>query len=630
MTTEARTINEALAAFEHGQYKTVITLLTDQTDLSPEGLRVLGNAYVFSGHFEQAEEPLERSSRAGDEEGMVEYGNFLRLTGRLAEASSHFMEITPKLSGELFLRAQRWWGTVDFLAGRTEMGLQRCEIAWHGYMALGDDELIGRVTQTIAQMHLTAGDLNRAGQLYQEAIRRLPLTDQPIFRISALGGLAEVQISLGEVKEARKTLDATQEALQFTDSLKSHVHILSVEAEYYRLFGDQEKYTKILHELQSVVEDLQDFESSTWTAASLADLYSLRGDHSLAMETLYELAPEGHHPLVIATRGMLLRRRRLYGAAIEALQEALDSPRLESRAQLRSLLHLADAQAKNGDTEGAGTSLKLAMEGLLAARDLILYSPDIAELSDLAQHALLEPDLSPYMEVLLGKLAALMGRNSVPDNTALHLRIQTLGRAAVFKDGEEIKLSLQGSVLTLVYLALNPSSTRKELEATLYPDREGKTAGDYFRAVFRELRVKLGQEVLWMDGSPKSPHYRLGPGVHVDLDTEHLREALRNGDTARALSLYRGPFLPDSKMESDWVDDTREELRRSLSAELRSKLQKARDDGDLRRALLLANQSLKLDPGDLDMLEIRVAVAHLVASPQDLARYVVELQRQMS
>ena len=167
-------------------------------------------AHILSGHYEQAELPLRQSSQAGDSEGMVEYGNLLRVTGRLSEASAHFMEVVPKLSGELLLRAQRWWGTVEFLAGRTEMGLQRCEAAWHGYLALGDDEMIGRITQTMAQMHLSVGNLPRARQLYEEAIRRMPLAQQSVFRIAALGGLADVQMSLGEVRDARKTLDSAQ------------------------------------------------------------------------------------------------------------------------------------------------------------------------------------------------------------------------------------------------------------------------------------------------------------------------------------------------------------------------------------------------------------------------------------
>ena len=320
----------------------------------------------------------------------------------------------------------------------------------------------------------------------------------------------------------------------------------------------------------------------------------------------------------------------MYGPAITEFQTALDSPRLEARDRLRSLLHMADSQSKNGDPDGAGVSLKTAMEGLLASRELILFSPDIRELSDLVQHALLDPELSPYMELLLERFAVLHGKDTKSDAPTIHLKVQTLGRAAVLYNGEEVRFSLNGSVLTLVYLSLFPSSSRKELEATLYPERGGKAAGDYFRAVFRELRVKLGQAVLWLDGSPKSPRYRLGPTVYVDLDMQHLREALRQGDTARALSLYRGPFLPDSKMESDWVDNTREELRQGVFEELRTRLNQATQAGDLRRALLLANQYLKIDPDDLNMLTDRVELARQVAPPQDLARYTVELQRQVS
>ena len=533
------------------------------------------------------------------------------------------------LSGELYLRAQRWWGTAEFQAGHKALGLKRCEQAWHGYMSLGDDNLIGRITQTIAQMHMTVGNLSRARQLFQEAVLRLMQSPDAMSRILAFSGLAGVQIALGELKDARKTLDQANEVLHFTDSLIARIQILSVESDYYHIIGDHGHYAETLHKLKAIVEDSQDFESLTWTATHLADLYSLQGRHTYAVDLLFKLSPERDHPLVLATQGILLRRRHLYEAAIADFQLALDSPRLEARDQLRCLLHLADAQAKVGDLDGSAASLKLALEGLMSSREQILLSPDIEELSDLVQHALLDPELSPYMEVVLDKFAVLLGRDSVSDDSVLHLKIQTLGRAAVISDGEEIKFSLNGSVLTLVYLALFPSSTRKDLETTLYPEREGKTAGDYFRAVFRELRVKLGQQVLWMDGSPKSPRYRLGPGVHIDLDIEHLRDALRSGDVARALSLYRGPFLPDSKMESAWVDETREELRRDLAAELRRRLSKARESGDLRRALLLANQYLKIDPDDLEMLEARVDVARQVAAPHDLARYMVELQRQL-
>ena len=630
MTAEATNLTQALSALEYGQYQAVITLLTSQAELTGEGWRVLGLAYLRSGHHEQAEQPLGNSSRAGDQEGQVEYGNLLRLTGRLESAIAHFAEVMPNLTGELRLRAQRWCGTAEFQLGNNEIGLQLCEQAWYGYMSMGDDEFIGKITHAIAQMNMHVGYVDRANQLFQEAIYRLRQSTDPKYKIEALGGLAETQLALGELRKSRATLDKAQEALKLSDALISKAQIISTEADYYNVMNDEHRLEATLLELRGIVEDMQDYESSVWTAFHLSDLYSLQSRHTEAMDVLYALSPEGGHPLLAVARGMLMRRRFMYASSILAFEIALKSPRIEARDRLRALLHLADAYSKNDDVESSNATLKLALEALLSARDQILYSPDISELTDLVQHALLDPELSPYMELVLDRFAALHGKDNAPDDTEMHLRVQTLGRAAVTKDGEEIHFSLNGSVLTLVYLALHPNSSRKDLETTLYPEREGRTAGDYFRAVFRELRVKLGQSVLWMDGSPKSPRYRLGPGVFVDLDIEHLREALRRGDTARALALYRGSFLPDSKMESDWVDNTREELRRDISAELKSRLDKARESGDLRRALLLANQYLKIDPQDIEMLTERVEVARQVASPQDLARYVVELQRQTS
>ncbi|EYB68018.1 SARP family transcriptional regulator [Deinococcus phoenicis] len=621
---------EIQACFDAGQYDTVITRLTALPPITGKEWRLLGMAYMASGRFSDAELPLMRASELGNEEARVEYGNLLRLQGRFPEAIRHFETITPGLTGELALRALRWWGTADFQAGRMAEGLERCERAWRGYMALGDDELIGRVTQTVAQMHVQVGDMVRARHLYVEALRLLPADRTPIARLSALTGLANVQVLTGDFGGARVTLTQTGEALAQTQALTPRAYLLTVEAELHHLTGDQAAYLRTLQELRALVETTQDFELLMWTAARLADLYSRQGEHGRALEALLDLAPDATHAAVTMTRGVLLRRRQHHAQAAEALTRALDAPGLGEGQRLRALLHLAEARAGQGNDAGSLATFREALTALISARDRMLYRPDLQELTNLVQRALLDPDLAPDMQLVLEKLA-------VPDTSArseaaapLHLRVSTLGRAEVERGGERVPLSLEGSVLTLAYLALNPGRTRRELEASIYPDRDPKTAGDYFRAVFRELRVRLGPEVLQMEGSPKQPRYHLGPDVHVQLDVTELRRALESGDVARALALYRGPFLPGLRMESEWAEELREELRVLLTLELRGRLNRAREEGDLRRALLFAGEFLRVDPYDVGVLEARVEIARQVATPQELARYVVELHRMKS
>ncbi|GAA5511367.1 hypothetical protein Dcar01_00074 [Deinococcus carri] len=627
MTLDVERLREVQAHFEAGRYDMVISRLTHPLPRTPDEWRMLGMSYMGSGRFAEAELPLMRSSELGDDEARVEYGNLLRLQGRFAEAIRHFEVIAPELTGELALRALRWWGTAEFQAGQMAEGLERCERAWRGYMALGDDELIGRVTQTVAQMLVNVGEMPRAQHLYQEALRLLPTHRTPIARLSALTGLANVQVLTGDFTGARATLAQGWEALTHTNALTPRAHLLGIEAELHYLTGDQGAHLQALQNLRALAETTQDFELLTWTATRLADLYSRQGEHGRALEVLLDLAPKATHPAVTMTRGVLLRRRQHHVQAADHLSRALESAGLGEQQRVRALLHLAEAQAGQGDEAGSRDTLRAALAALVSARDRMLYRPDIQELTNLVQRALLDPDLAPDMQLVLEKLAVPETGNRSEAAQTLNLRVSTLGRAEVERGGERVPLSLEGSVLTLTYLALHPGHTRRELEATIYPDRDPRTAGDYFRAVFRELRVRLGPEVLHMEGSPKQPRYRLGPDVHVQLDVTELREALEAGDLPRALALYRGPFLPGLRMESEWAEELREELRVLLTLELRERLNQAREEGDLRRALLLTNEFLRVDPYDLQVLETRVELARQVATPQELARYVVELHR---
>lgn len=625
MTIDVEHFSDLQAHFDAGRYDAVIAYLTDFPPNTPQAWRLLGMSYMVSGRFAQAELPLLRASEQGDAEASVEYGNILRLQGRFPEAIRHFEQIAPGLTNELALRAQRWWGTAEFQSGRMIEGLERCERAWRGYMALGDDERIGRVTQTVAQMLVQTGEVTRAQHLYQEALRLLPTDRTPVARLSALTGLANVQVLTGDFRGARQTIAQAHEALGRTDAATPRAYLLTVEADLHRLTGDHAAHLQALEELRAIVETTRDFELLTWTATRMADLYSRQGQHARALEVLLDLAPDATHPAVTKARGILLRRRQHHAQAAEHLTRALESQTLGEGQRVRALLHLAEAQSGLGQAEESLRTFREALTALIAARDRMLYRPDLHELANLVQRALLDPDLAPDTQLVLEKLN--VPGSEAPVSGALHLRVHTLGRSEIEREGETINLSLEGGVLTLVYLALNPGRTRRELEATLYPDRDPKTAGDYFRAVFRELRVRLGAEVLTMEGSAKQPRYSLGPDVHVHLDVTELRGALAAGDLARALALYRGPFLPGLRMESEWADEVREELRLLLTMEVRTRASQAREEGDLRRALLLTNEFLRIDPYDLPMLEARVEIAREVAPPQELARYVVELHR---
>ncbi|WP_442877196.1 SARP family transcriptional regulator [Deinococcus sp. YIM 134068] len=552
--------------------------------------------------------------------------------GRFDEAIEQFQQIEPLLSDELSLRNQRWWGTTEFQMGQVEFGLMRCEKAWHGYIALGDEELTGRITQTLGQMYTVIGNDRRALQLYKEALKVLQVDPVPYPRITALHSAATLYLEFRDldgaeiyIKEARAILARPEYVADQWLTL-----ILTVEADLYRLRGDQHRLHSTLLHLLELVQRSGDHEVRIWTASRLAEFYSEQGQHAKAMDALHKGAGPGQDlpPPLLVTRAVVMRRRGQVELALSDFEAALPSVRAMQDAHLltRTLLHQADALRRAGRAEEAVDSLREALERLLQDRDQGRYKPDIEELSELTHSALLEPEVAPFMEAVLEKLSAVAGGTLLDDERLSHVQVQTLGRVRVTRDGQPVPFELHGSALLLVYLKLYPGRTRQEIQLDLYPDKEPTAGSNYIRSAIRELREGLGRESVVHSGPHNQPRYSLGSGLSLTLDVEDLRRAVGEDDAARILALYRGPFMPPVT-DSEWADQLRDELQTAVTLALRGQMRAAQGRGDLRRALLLANQYLRVDPYDPEVLEERVEIARRVASPQEVARYVVELQR---
>ncbi|AFZ67736.1 tetratricopeptide repeat protein [Deinococcus peraridilitoris] len=624
-------MDQLILDFEAGRYTEVITAFNGSDDQqAARSTAILGISLLRVGRFVDAELPLTKAAMLGDQEAQVELGNVLRLLGRFDEATAHLQNVTDTLSGELQLRALRWWGVAEFQSGKAEEGLRRCERAWHGYLALGDDEITARVTQSLAWMHAKSGNYKRAQQLYTEAIRALPEQPVPYPRLTALTNLLDLLIETGDFSAAKDILTEAHRVLKFTQEARPRAVLMTSEAELYRLTGSYAQYVEVLERLRPLSEDLQDYLLLTWVTSRLAEHYSTVGLHGKAIEVLhaYGKRPSDWPPELVATSGVIARRRGQYAEAEADLDRAVRIFRERGRTPelIRCLLHLADAALHTGHESTAASALREALMEMLRLRYLVAFRPDLEELSELLHFAVLEPDLAPYMEPVLDNLANLAGAPRLPEDGLMRLQVTTLGRVVVFKDNAPVEFTLKGSPLLLAYLALHPGRTRAEIQLDLYPDKDSVTGANYIRAAIKELRDKLGQEVVSFEGPHNAPWYRLGRLVHVDLDLLHFHEALSKGEVARALALYRGDFMPDIE-DSEWAEQKRDEALLALTFELRTQMARYQADGDYRRYILLANQYLRADPFDREVLEGRVEAAKVVAPSQELAKYVAELNR---
>jgi len=593
-----------MEAFE---YTTVIELLDDPLPTTAVQWRMLGMALLRSGRLLEAETPLSRASTLNDPEGQVEYGNFLRSAGRFQDAVAHFERVYPGLSGELAYRCLRWWGTTEFQKGEVGQGIAHCEEAWRGYLTLGNTELIGRVTQTLAQMHLGVSNRVRARQMFREALRYSENNPDVAARVAALQGVADLCVDAGELEEADGYIT---EALRLLDGagpelIISKANMLSLRSEYFAATEQVTEQLAMLEEVRLILLAVPDYELRVWTASRLADLYSRQGKHGKAIEALHELSPTADLPPALrATRGILMRRRGHMPLAIRDIQTAL--PDLKAKdfpVLIRSQLHLAEAMRRNGEESGAVNILRETLILTTQNGHPRANKADFRELRELTQFALLDPETATYMEMVLSQLDLCVTAGAGAQ-VLQRIQVETFGHVSVMMNGEQVPLALEGSALALAYLTLHPNRTRAEIQAALYPEKEPETGASYFRSVFRELRQRFGEHVLKTEGPHKQTRYRLYESVYVELDVNEFWEALRQGDVTKALVVYQGAFLKDFR-GSPWADETRQALLSSLKLEVRRLLDQAVAAGDSRRELLLCNQYLRIEPLDLDMLQRR-------------------------
>ena len=165
-------------------------------------------------------------------------------------------------------------------------------------------------------------------------------------------------------------------------------------------------------------------------------------------------------------------------------------------------------------------------------------------------------------------------RPAEPSPTTAH--VTTLGRFAVTVDGEDVPASDWGSrrartLLKRLVVARGWPVTRDELFDLLWPDEAD--------------RNKLGARL-----SVQLSHVRriLGGGVIADRDTialdrsrvsTDLDAALSTDDEAERIDLIAGEFLPDDRYD-DWTAPMREQIRSTLAAALRRRLDELDAAGD--------------------------------------------------
>jgi predicted ATPase/DNA-binding SARP family transcriptional activator len=108
--------------------------------------------------------------------------------------------------------------------------------------------------------------------------------------------------------------------------------------------------------------------------------------------------------------------------------------------------------------------------------------------------------------------------------------------------GEQVveRFRTQKTMALLVLLAMRGAQSREALCALLWPDAEPEAARNSLSAALSSLRRELGEDVVCADRQ----NVALAPGA-IETDVADFDTALKRGDHARAVEIYRGPLLPN-------------------------------------------------------------------------------------
>lgn len=223
-----------------------------------KALRGLGVVERKSGHYEKAEELLQRSAldamAAMDQKGMLlahlELGNVFIDRGKYQDAIDHFSKCAAG------------FGPVDLATVYANMGIANA--------------FLDRLDE--ARVHL------------QNAVRLADETGQPRVKANALNSLADVMIRTGEIEQARENCYA---ALDIFTELGDR---LAISAAYSTLAlaesaaGDFEASEELYDESVKALDGIEVPKSLGTRKLEFGIMYARKGDFALARELLEESA----------------------------------------------------------------------------------------------------------------------------------------------------------------------------------------------------------------------------------------------------------------------------------------------------------------------------------------------------
>jgi len=539
--------------------------------------------------------------------------------GRLEEARDLLLRAVG--NGCLFARIDL--ATVYRTLGQVETAQQvlgRLEAATPGSF----DKVLW--LREMGMIRLTLGERRAALGLLEQAYQTSFSPETTLLRAGVSHALGLLHAEMGQDRKALTYLNQALEGA--TPSRRVAVTVTHALCQVY--LGDFSDAQHLLETAEPLLDEVPMVRATWWYARAILErarghlreavqLYAKCIEHARQGD---EAETECYAQLERAAIHTVLGERTQARGALARGQALAQTPRLHALAKLREGTFQAQFDALRAEKtlecalesfcsldmvrEQGWTGLHLAALKVAQGQD---PTPRLERVADM-RHAVgsggflaLElrglPELIEHLETLnesdYAHLLLKDWRTSALDS-ALRLRLHSLGGCRIFLEGVEVKFKQSRSAEIACYFLLHPDVRLDKAIIELFPQGEDRRSRNYLHQVRYDLERQLpGFQIVHHNGL-----YRVHlKGIQLKWDRDEVRRALVPRDAGaveKALDLFSGPFLPE--VTEEWAFVEREDLTWSVVQVGLQVLEEYYAAGRFIDCLRLAGRLLEFDQDD--------------------------------
>lgn len=216
-------------------------------------------------------------------------------------------------------------------------------------------------------------------------------------------------------------------------------------------------------------------------------------------------------------------------------------------------------------------------------------------------------------------------------------RLRLFGGASIEVDGAPLTGPLAQrrrlAVLALLASGRVPGISRERLGTLLSPDVDAASAHKSLSDALHAIRKLLGKNAIY----PTGDELRLDTRI-VWSDVAEFEAAINAGQRARAVEIYRGPFLdgfcvPESEEFDRWAESVRSRLAGMHAKALETLAKEAESKADLEQAVRWWNRLVDHDPYSashlLYLARALVASGDLAAALRKVQAHITLLRKEL-